>query len=465
MAGMSLSTGLISGMDTGGIVNQLMQIEANPQTLLTQRLGKAQSQATAYRAINTRFDALLSAAQAVTKDTAWNPVKTSSTSAAATASSATGASTGAVTFKVDNVATAHSVISDKKWTVTGTQTAADVSYGAATIDVTAGGTTKTLLIGGTGSLADAVKAINADATLKLSATAVKVSATEYRLQVTAKQTGAAATFDVGPADDFDVVTQGVDAKLTVGSGGFGYEMTSATNTFSGLLEGTTITVSEPAAAITVKVVEDPGAVAAKVSALVSSANGLLDAISAYTKADSTSAALKGDATLRQLSSQVLDTVSRMAAGGSASLAGLELTRDGHLKFDSEKFTAKLAEDPALVKKLLTDKTTTAGVDTTLGTTDDVTTPTGVAAKLEALAKRASDSTTGMLTSLAKSKDSTAKDLEARIADWDVRLELRRAALTRQFTAMETALGSLQNQSSWLSAQLGSLPSWSASSKS
>jgi flagellar hook-associated protein 2 len=257
----------------------------------------------------------------------------------------------------------------------------------------------------------------------------------------------------------------VDAKLTVGSGGFGYEMTSATNTFSGLLEGTTITVTEPAAAVTVKVAEDPAAVAGTVNALVSSANNLLDAISAYTKNDSTSAALKGDATLRQLSSQVLDTVSRMAAGGSASVAGLELTRDGHLKFDQEKFTAKLIEDPALVKNLLTGTTTTAGVDTTLGTTDDVTTATGVAAKLEALAKRAADSTTGMLTSLANSKDSAAKDLEARIAAWDIRLELRRTALNRQFTAMETALGSLQNQSQWLGAQLASLPSWSSSSKS
>jgi flagellar hook-associated protein 2 len=465
MAGMSLSTGLISGMDTGAIVNQLMQIEANPQTLLTQRLDKAQNQATAYRAINTRFDALLKAAQSVTKDSAWNPVKASSSSTTVTTTSTAGASTGSLTFKVDNVATSHSVISDKKWPVTGTQTAADVSYGTGSIDITVGGTTKSVTIGGTGSLADAVKAINADTSLKLSATAVKVSATEYRLQVTAKATGAAATFDVGPADDFDPVTQGTDAKLTVGTGIAAYEVSSPTNTFTGLLDGTTVTVTEPASNVTVKVVDDPSAVATKVSALVNSANGLLDAIAAYTKADSSSAALKGDATLRQLSSQVLDTVSRMAgAGGSASQAGLELTRDGHLTFDPEKFTAKLAADPALVRALFAGTAVTAGQDTP-ATTDDVTTPTGVAAKLEALAKRASDSATGMLTSLAKSKDSMAGDLEDRIADWDIRLELRRTALTRQFTAMETALGTLQNQSNWLGAQLASLPSWSSSSKS
>ena len=43
--------------------------------------------------------------------------------------------------------------------------------------------------------------------------------------------------------------------------------------------------------------------------------------------------------------------------------------------------------------------------------------------------------------------------------------MRKETLTRQFTAMETALGTLQNQSQWLSAQLASLPSWSASAKS
>ena len=50
----------------------------------------------------------------------------------------------------------------------------------------------------------------------------------------------------------------------------------------------------------------------------------------------------------------------------------------------------------------------------------------------------------------------AEDFKDRIADWDVRLATRRKTLTRQFTAMETALSSLKNQSSWLAGQLGSL---------
>ena len=460
MAGMSVSTGLISGMDTAGIIDQLMQVEANSQTLLAQRKSADQSKATAYRAVNTRFAALQTAAEALAKTETWTAAKATSSSTAVTATAAAGAATGSVTFAVTKTATSHSVISDQKWTVSGTQTAADVPYGATTIAV---GTATPVTVGGTGTLADAVKAINARTDLKLTATAVKVSPTEYRLQVTSKDTGAASVFTIGDAGTFDPVTVGQNAELKVG-GATGYTMTSATNTFSGLIDGTTFTVSAEAPSVTLTVTSDPQAVADKLSALVNSANGLLDAISSYTKADSASASLKGDATLRQLSSQVLDSVSRtLGADGSLSAVGVQLTRDGHLVFDQSAFLKTMAAQPDKARRMLTEETRTTGVDGIAGNTDDVVTPIGLAGRLAALAKTASNDTTGTLTLLAKSKDSSAEDLQDRIDAWDIRLELRRTALTRQFTAMETALSTLQNQSSWLSSQISSLPSWSRDS--
>ena len=42
--------------------------------------------------------------------------------------------------------------------------------------------------------------------------------------------------------------------------------------------------------------------------------------------------------------------------------------------------------------------------------------------------------------------------------WDLRLVKRKETLTRQFTAMETALSSLRNQSTWLAGQINGLPS-------
>jgi len=461
--------GLVSGMDTQTIISQLMQIEANPQTLLKQRLSSTQTEAAAYRAVNTRFDALRSAAETLTTDTnAWRSAKATASPTSVTATAAPGAAPGQLSFAVDRVATAHSVISAQKWTVSGTQTQADVAFGASSISVTTGGTTTSIPVtsaSGTPSLADAVKAVNASS-LGLSATAVKVSDTEYQLQIVAKATGSAKAFTVGAAGDFPVVTQGANAQLTVGTGPGKYTVTSATNTFTGLLDGATVTVSEQVASATLKVAADPDAVATKVAALVSAANGLLESIDSYTAVTSSSAALKGDATLRQLSGQILDTVSWALGGnGTLAVAGVELTREGRLEFDRARFTGKLSAEPALVQSLFTGTTTAAGKDGLAGTADDVTTPTGLASRLARLAKTASDSTAGTLTLLAKGKDATADDLQDRIDAWDIRLELRRTALTRQFTAMETALSKLQNQSSWLSSQISALPSWNTNSDS
>jgi flagellar hook-associated protein 2 len=468
MAGMSVG-GLVSGMDTATIVSQLMQVEALPQAQLETRLSNTQSKAAAYRAVNTRFDALRSAAEALTTGAGFQSVKATASNTSVTASASAGASAGSVTFTVNEVARAHSLVSAQKWTASGTQTAADLPYGASSLDIKVGGVTTPVALDvngdGTATLAEAATAINAQG-LGVKATVVKVSATEYRLQIAATKTGAASAFEAGTAGAFDPVTTGSDAKITVGAGA-GYTMTSSNNTFTGLVDGTTITVTEPATNVTLKVVEDPAAIASKVNALVTAANSLLEAINSYTDPKKTTAALKGDATLRQLSNQIRDVVSyAVGTDGSASTVGLELSKDGtKYEFDSAAFTSALAADPAKVQRMFTSVVTTGnGVDGLPGTADDRKDAVGLAAKLKALALSASDTATGSLTLLASSTDKQAKDIEGRIAAWDIRLDLRRTALERQFTAMETALSTLQNQGQWLSSQISSLPGWGSSDK-
>src|SRR4051794_12886105 len=186
MAGMSLSTGLISGMDTGSLITQLMQVEANPQTLLKNKLTAIQADAAAYRAVNTRFDALKTAAEALTKPATWSTTKASSSSATVTASSGSSALPGSVTFAVTSLATNHSTISDKAWS------SATTAFDLGSLDVfTADGTTKkgSIPIAANATLADAVKAINSSS-YGLAAAAVQVAPGSYRLQVSAKESGA-----------------------------------------------------------------------------------------------------------------------------------------------------------------------------------------------------------------------------------------------------------------------------------
>ena len=467
MAGMSVSTGLISGIDYSTMITQLMQVEANPQTLLKKQLSETQAQGAAYRAINTRFAALQTAAAALPDPTAWTASKATSSSTSVTATAGAAATPGSLTFKVDSLATSHSVISDQKWTATGTQTAADLDYGATTLDITPAGSTTPVSVtldrdgSGTATLAEAAAAINAKTELGLSATAVQTAPGVYQLQVTSKTTGA-STFTVGAADSFDVVTQGTNAQLTVGTGPGKYSATSTTNTFTGLLTDTTITVSGLADSVTVNVASDPDAVAAKVKGLVDAANGALETINAYTSKDSATATLQGDSTLRGLAMQIVSTIAYAAGGDTASAAGLEMSRTGSFTFDSKAFTEKLTSDPALVARIFTGTAAGKGADGVLDTADDAVSALGFAGKLKALAKAASDSASGSLTLLGTSSDTAVKDLQSRIEAWDTRLAMRKDALTRQFTAMETALGTLQNQGNWLAGQLAGLPSWSSS---
>jgi len=460
MAGMSVSTGLISGMDTGSLITQLMQIEANPQTLLKTKLTDTQADATAYRAVNTKMDALRTAAEALTKTAAWAAAKATSSATTVTATAGADATPGSLTFNVTSLASNHSVLSAGTWPTTGT------SFGLGSpLTVTKGGVTTSIALKSGATLADAVSAINGSNS-GLTATAVKTDA-GYRLQVGTTATGAASSFTLTSAGEttaqFTLLTQGADATIHVGDATTGYDAVSSTNTFAELMRGTPITVSQTGGPVTVSVASDPDAVATAVQTMVTAANAVLSSIKSYTSsAPGSTAVLKGDSTLRSLSSEVLDAVGYAIGNGSAATAGLQLTRDGTLTFDKTVFTTKLQSDPALVQRLV-NGTAASNVDGIVGNTDDVVATPGVAQRLLALAKKATDSTGGTLTLLAKSQDTAASALTDQIADWDIRLALRKDNLTKQFTAMETALGTMQNQASWLSSQIASLPSWSSSS--
>jgi hypothetical protein len=79
-------SGLVNNLDTTSIVSQLMQVEANPQTLLRNKLVATNSDASGYRAVNLRFDSLRSAAAGLTGDAVWTAAKATSSNATVTAS-------------------------------------------------------------------------------------------------------------------------------------------------------------------------------------------------------------------------------------------------------------------------------------------------------------------------------------------------------------------------------------------
>ncbi|WP_346621855.1 flagellar filament capping protein FliD [Blastococcus montanus] len=447
---MSINTGLVSGIDTGTMITQLLQLEARQQNSLKTRLSATQVAASAYRTVNSALAALTTSAESLAKPESFASTKATSTAASVGVTTASYATPGSLTFTVAQVATTASSVSTGRWSSTTT------AAGLSSMDIRSadGATSKgTVTLDGTESLEQVAAKINADTALGLKASAVQVAPGEFALQISAGTSGAAAGFSIA-GTEFTATSVGQDAELKVGEDTAtttAYTIRSATNTFEGVLPGATLTVSkvEPTP-VTVTVATDPAAVADKVSALVDAVNNALSTIKTYSdNTPGSKAALRGEYAVTSIAGQLLQAVSEaVGADGSPAQVGFQTTRDGRITFDKEKFTAALTATPELAQRIVTG----TGVE---GEPDFVP---GLAARVRDVSKAASDATTGTLSSLATGQDSLARDIQDRIADWDLRLAARKVALTRQFTAMETALSSLTNQSNWLAGQLGSLPS-------
>jgi flagellar capping protein FliD len=465
---MSLSTGLVSGMDTGSLVAQLVQAEAAPQTALKSRLSATKLAASAYQTVNTTFLAVSAAAEAALKPDAWNPTKATSSTSSVAVSATAGAAANTLTFTVKQLASSHAVMNRN--TTPGAWTSPSSPYGADEITVSdenGVALPDKITIGGGKTLADAAAAINASKH-GLTASVVQVSTGEARLLIASKETGLASKFSLSGAGTFDPSTDAADAQIQIGTVGTPVTVSSSTNTFNSVLAGATFTVSKKDETATLTIDSDPDAVAVKVQALVDAVNAAVKSARDYTSnAPGSTAALKGDYAVSSLVGRLMDAVSFPVPGavtvpkpgdGLPSAMGFTVAKDGKsISFDKAKFLTALKADPTLPQRIVQGRAHGDGADKVTGTSDDVK-ATGIAGRLLEVAKAASDSTTGSLVALAKGQDSQAKDIQMRIEAWDLRLAKRKEMLTRQFTGMETALSSLRNQSTWLAGQINGLPS-------
>ncbi len=112
MSGITSSTGLISGIDTGNLIQQLLQIEARPRALAQQRLVQLQTQQAAYLDINTRLGSLRTSSASFRLDKVFSTSKaTSSDEDVLTASATTSSQPGSYRFIVDKLVTTQQLLS------------------------------------------------------------------------------------------------------------------------------------------------------------------------------------------------------------------------------------------------------------------------------------------------------------------------------------------------------------------
>lgn len=112
MSGISSGVGIISGINTGQLIDQLLSIEGRPKALAQQRVLGLQKQQAAYLDLSGKLGALKTAAQAFRLNKLFQSVTASSTNADVLSASATvGASQGSYTFVVDRSATSQQLLS------------------------------------------------------------------------------------------------------------------------------------------------------------------------------------------------------------------------------------------------------------------------------------------------------------------------------------------------------------------
>ncbi len=399
-------SGMMSGVDTASLINSLVSIQQNQQTLLKTQQSQQQKAADTYAKLISSLGDLSGLASSLAKTSDWKGASATSSSSSVTAT-AIGTQAAALSFDVTSLARAHSLVSHESVASLNTQVA------AGPLTFTKADGSQLQVQTGTGSLADVVAAVNASSA-GVTASAVQTSPGQFRLQLTAGATGAASAFSVTGLTGFtgtDVLSQGSDARITVGSNpATAYSVSSTTNTFSGVVPGLSFSVSRLETGVTVTSAIDGSSVADDVKKLVDAANTVLSNVETATQWNATTktgGSLVGDSAARTLQQSVLSLV------GTSGAPGITLTRGGRLSFDRDTFTKAFAADP----KGVAAKYGANGVFTpTAGVTGSVTfaastsatksgsyaiTVTGLAAAEQWTAPAAGGFTAGQVVSLTR----------------------------------------------------------------
>jgi flagellar hook-associated protein 2 len=454
---MSSVDGLVSGMNTTDIIRQLMSLERAPVTRMQATKAATDKAITALQGLNTKYLALTDLASKLDTSADWSRVTgTASHPDSAGVTVAAGTAPTSLSFVVKSLSAAHQIYST---TTYGAET--DVVAAAAnpiTIGYTdgAGAPANLVITNHTGTLRSVADAINADPASPITARIVKTTDTgAYRLELTAKTSGANSAFTVtgigNPPDpdmDFAVATQASDAEILLGSSATPLSIKSASNTIANVVPGVSLTLKKAdlATTVTVNVARDSAGLADDVEKLANAANEILKEIktlTAYDPLTKKAGVLYGNPEIRQLQYDVLQAVSGAVDSKSAAAAGLETTREGTLKFDKAKFTTAYAANPAAIGALFFGANGSEGV----------------AQRLVGVSDKATKFGTGVLTQSIDVRRNQIKRIDDSIASWDVRLAAKESRLRKQFAALETALGSAQQQGNWLAGQLSSLPKW------
>lgn len=459
------------------IVTQLVAIERQPITQLQAKSTDIQTKLSSFGLLQSYTSNLRDIADRLSKPDLWTAsAATTSDGTSVAVTSTSTAATGSYLVNVTSLAKAQSLASKAyagSTTSVGTGNlhielgAWDTGLTTFTPDATKAAIDISV-IAGSDSL-DAIKTkINA-ANVGVTAS-VLTDASGSKLVLTSTATGAKSSVRITATDDDGVNTDASglsalafnppvaagqmlqtqaskDAAATIN----GLAVTSTTNTLDGVVSGVTMTLyKETTSAVEVKVSQDTATIKKAITDFAKAYSDINGYISSQTKYDATTkkaAALQGDRPTLGLQSNlralITDNSSASLVYSRLSDVGLEIQTDGSLKVNDTKLSAALSANP---KELANLFSSTANVN-------PAEQGFAVRAKSLAAALIASD---GAITTRTKGlRDSITRN-QAQQDALETRVALVQARLTKQYSALDTALSQINTTNSALTQALTSL---------
>jgi flagellar hook-associated protein 2 len=429
-----------NSIDFGTILNAVMQQERAPLTRLETQKKTLETQNTAFSTLAGKLSSLETAIENLGKDKSLSLLTASSSDSGVGVSATGGTITGTYDVIVSELARAQVTASQSTYAAL-----TDVVATGGTLTLTpASGPAVTVTLSGSTTLSQLAAAINAEDDSPAAASVVQSSPGVYQLVLTGKETGATNAFTItngmtgGAGMTFEATNKqdAINASFSVN----GLDVTSASNTVTDVIDGATLSLTrkDPATTVTVKVSRDTSGATALVKKFITAYNDL----TTFAK-DQNTAAIAGkdsigrDPLLRGLRDALRNAVGNEYTGGVRTrLAeiGVGFDMTGKMILDEKIFETAVNAAPSDVQLLLSGSDGTGGAFGAMKKLVDEYTATG-----------------GLIGSTKERLDEQIRGLNRRMDTVSAQLELRRAALQREYMAADLAMTRLKSQSASLSS--------------
>lgn len=467
MAGTTI-TGVGSGFDTQAIVKSLVDAERAPkQAQINTQSQKATTQLSSIGKIQAALDAFRGALTSMGTDNSFSGLTgTSSDEKVATMTANQGAANGSFSLIVNQLAT-PSKLSTKTF-AGGQSTVVNAGTTPTTLTISQSGKNFDLSVPAGATLQQVRDSINSTfGTAGLSAN-ILTDSTGSRLILTSTNGGVGSDLTMSGNSGIDtgytVVSPPQNAKYTIDGIAAESKSNSITDAVSGvsiklLSLSPTVTANDqtkdaPRTAMTISVTTSTTALKSGVKGFVDTYNALLKAMNAETKVtkdaagNSIAATLTGDSTMRTLQAAIRNEFNSLSGNGTLkSLAQFGVTTDqdtGALSIDSKQWDKAVLTNAADINSIFSGKT-------------------GLLARLTAATDAYAKPTTGILATRTTSLADSLKDLTKQQTDLDERLTTMQDALTRKYTAMDTLVAQLRQQSNSILGTLNAISNSKSSS--